>query len=217
MIKKTLSLIAALMATACTQASLAVVNFPSHFADNQVTTDIAYGSDPLQKMDIYVPSAGKDHKHDVIVFIYGGRWTFGSKDYYKFVGTTLANNGFIAVIPDYRKYPQVHFPVFVEDTAKALAWVYDHIDSYGGKADHIYVMGHSAGAHMGALLATDAHYLAAEGKQTQTVMRGFIGLAGPYAFTPDEPDLEDMFGPPPPIIPTCWSPLLLTGNSRRCF
>jgi acetyl esterase/lipase len=57
-------------------------------------------------------------------------------------------------------------------------------------------VGHSAGAHIGALLATDTHYLTAEGKKTSDVIHGFIGLAGPYAFTPDEPDLEDMFGPP---------------------
>ena len=102
----------------------------------------------------------------------------------------------MVVIPDYRKYPSVRFPVFVQDGAKALAWTYDNIKSYGGAPSRIHVAGHSAGAHIGALLTADARYLANEGKKRSKVIRSFAGLAGPYDFVPDEPDLEDMFGPP---------------------
>ncbi|ODT45457.1 MAG: esterase, partial [Nitrospira sp. SCN 59-13] len=113
-----------------------------------------------------------------------------------FVGAAFTEQNFIVVVPDYRKYPGVRFPEFVEDGAKALAWVYDHIAAYQGNPERIHVAGHSSGAHIGALLTADAGYLAKEGKDRSQVIRDFAGLAGPYAFTPDEPDLEDMFGPP---------------------
>jgi len=194
--KKIFLLAMSFLITACTQALLTTVNVPTEFDDNKIIRDVAYGSDASQKMDIYTPANSGDKKMDVIVFLYGGRWSFGTKEDYQFVGAAFANQGYITVIPDYRKYPAVHFPIFVDDSAKALAWVYDHITAYHGEPDHIFLVGHSAGAHIGALLATDTHYLIAEGKKTSDVIHGFIGLAGPYAFTPDEPDLEDMFGPP---------------------
>jgi acetyl esterase/lipase len=181
---------------ACTATSLAVVNLPAHLDDNKIIRDVAFGSVPEQKLDIYIPANLANKKTDVIVFLYGGRWSYGTKEDYAFVGDSFANQGFIAVIPDYRKYPAVRFPIFVEDSAKALAWVQDHIAAYRGHPDHIILIGHSAGAHIGALIATDSRYLAAEGKNRSDVISGFIGLAGPYAFTPDEPDLKDMFGPP---------------------
>ena len=133
---------------------------------------------------------------DVVVFFYGGRWTYGAKEDYRFVAATFVKEGFVVVIPDYRKYPQVRFPVFVEDGAKALAWVSDHIVEWHGNPARIHVVGHSAGAHIGTLLTADARYLAEEGKDRSLTIHDFAGLAGPYAFTPDEPDLEDMFGPP---------------------
>jgi acetyl esterase/lipase len=148
---------------------------------------------------------------DVIVFLYGGRWTVGEKHDYRFVGSTFADKNFVVVIPDYRKYPQVRFPVFVDDAAKALAWVSDHIADYHGNPTRIHVMGHSAGAHIGALLAADARYLAAEGKDRSQVIHDFAGLAGPYAFTPDEPDLEDMFGPPS-RYPSMQVPTFIDGH-----
>jgi acetyl esterase/lipase len=134
-------------------------------------------------------------ERDVIVFFYGGRWEDGTKEDYRFVGTALAKDNFIVVIPNYRKYPAVRFPVFVEDAAKAVAWVGDHIAEHGGSRAHIHVMGHSAGAHIGALVTADKRYLAHENKSAGSVIKSFIGLAGPYDFTPEDKDLIDMFGP----------------------
>ena len=131
-----------------------------------------------------------------LFFFYGGRWTNGAKEDYRFVGTRFADRGYVVVIPDYRKYPEVHFPLFVQDGAKALAWVYDNIERYQGSPARIHVAGHSAGAHIGALLTADAHYLQDEGKSRSTVIHDFAGLAGPYDFTPDDSDLQDMFSPP---------------------
>jgi acetyl esterase/lipase len=90
----------------------------------------------------------------------------------------------------------VRFPAFVEDGARALAWVGDHIAEYGGRPDRIHLAGHSSGAHVAALLTVDPHYLAAEGKDARALIKSFAGLGGPYAFTPTDKDLIDMFGPP---------------------
>ncbi len=184
------------MMSACTQAAFTAANLPTHLVEMTVQHDQPYGPEPSQKLDMYVPVNPKDKQLDVIVFFYGGRWTYGAKEDYRFVAATFTQQGFIVVIPDYRKYPQVRFPAFVEDGAKALGWVIDHIAERHGNPARIHVVGHSAGAHIGALLATDSQYLAKEGKDRSLAIHDFAGLAGPYAFTPDEPDLEDMFGPP---------------------
>lgn len=97
----------------------------------------AYGAEPLQKLDMYVPADPKNEQMDVIVFFYGGRWTYGTKEDYRFVGATFAERGFLVVIPDYRKYPPVRFPQFVQDGAKALAWVSDHIFEFHGDPGRI--------------------------------------------------------------------------------
>jgi acetyl esterase/lipase len=180
----------------CTSAGLAALNLPSRFNDGQIVTDVSYGTGAGDKLDIYIPANSADKKLDVVVFFYGGRWSSGAKEDYRFAGTAFSDRGFITVIPDYRKYPVVKFPTFVEDSAKAVSWVYDHIDAYGGDPHRIHLAGHSAGAHIGALIAADSHYLAALGKKRSDVIQDFAGLAGPYSFTPDEPDLMDMFGPP---------------------
>jgi acetyl esterase/lipase len=184
-----------LLMSACTQAAFTAANLPTHLVEMAVEHDRAYGSELLQKLDVYIPANTMEKQLDVLVFFYGGRWTYGAKEDYRFVAATFVKEGFIVVIPDYRKYPQVRFPVFVEDGARALAWVSDHIVEWHGDPARIHVVGHSAGAHIGALLAADPHYLADVGKDRSLTVHDFAGLAGPYAFTPDEPDLEDMFGP----------------------
>jgi acetyl esterase/lipase len=196
-IRAFLALCMALLATACTSVDFAVVNLPTHFSDVQVTRDVAFGPAAWQKLDIYRPaSAPASEKLPVIVFYYGGRWEEGTKEQYRFVGNVLARQNYVVVIADYRKYPEVRFPVFVNDAAESLAWTYDHIDQYGGRPDEIHLAGHSAGAHIASLLATDARYLKALGKDRSVVIQDFVGLAGPYDFTPDDEDLKKMFGPP---------------------
>lgn len=165
------------------------------FNNAPVIGNIAYGILPHQKLDIYLPEQTQDGRFPVIVFYHGGRWTYGTKDEHAFVAETLTHYGFVVVIPDYAKYPQVRFPVFVEDSAKALGWVHRNIEKYHGNPERLYISGHSAGAHIAALLAADPRYLKAEGAAPD-IIKGFAGLAGPYQFTPDEPDLQAIFGPP---------------------
>jgi acetyl esterase/lipase len=158
----------------------------------RVEHDLPYGDDPRQRLDLYLPDrlAGRA---PVVVFFYGGRWEAGDKGQFQFVGQALASRGFVAVIPDYRRYPAVRFPRFVEDGAAAVAWVRDNVGEFGGDAGSIHLMGHSAGAHIAALLALDHDYLAAAGVAPGAIT-SLIGLAGPYDFLPlDDPTLEAIF------------------------
>ena len=150
--------------------------------------DIAYGENPRQKLDIYVPVQSLAGANNVVVFFYGGRWQEGSKQDYRFVGEALAAQNFVVVIPDYRLYPEVRFPEFVRDAAQAVRWVQSNIQNYSGNPNRIYLLGHSAGAHIVALLNLDERYL------QDNKVRGAIGLAGPYDFLPlESADLEAIF------------------------
>lgn len=100
----------------------------------------------------------------------------------------------MAVIPDYRLYPAVRFPAWVDDAAGAVRWVSQNIQSFGGNPSQIFVVGHSAGAHTAVLLALNPHYLADAGL-SPTRVRGFIGLAGPVATVWTEPDVQALMGP----------------------
>ena len=143
---------------------------------------VAYGTDPRQRLDVYVPTAaGRDRP--VVVFFYGGSWNSGTRDGYQFAGRALAAQGFVVVIPDYRLVPQVRFPAFVEDGAAAVRWAEAHAGEYGGDAERVVLMGHSAGAHIAAMLALDERWLGAD----RAAVNGLVGLAGPYDFLPLDP------------------------------
>jgi acetyl esterase/lipase len=144
------------------------------------------------KLDVYRP-AHAEHA-PVVVFFYGGAWQDGKREWYRWAGQVLAEHGVVAVVPDYRKYPQVKLDGFMHDAARAVAWTHAHAADYGGNPDDLFLMGHSAGAHLGALLSTDAHWLRQVGMRPDQ-LRGFIGLAGPYDFLPlREQVYVNMFG-----------------------
>lgn len=143
---------------------------------------IAYGTDPRQKLDVYVPKATGTER-PVVVFVYGGSWASGTRDGYQFAGRALAAQGFVVVVPDYRLVPQVRFPSFVEDGAAAVRWAKANAARFGGDGSRIVLMGHSAGAHIAALLALDEQWLGAD----RQAVKGFVGLAGPYDFLPLDP------------------------------
>lgn len=144
--------------------------------------DIAYGNDPRDRLDIYRPRS-QSGTAPVVVFFYGGSWNSGSRRDYAFVGEALAARGIVAVLADYRLYPQVRYPSFVEDSAQAVTWTLKEISAYGGDPKRVFVMGHSAGAYNAAMVAIDPRWLAAQGSSIAAV-RGLIGLAGPYDFIP---------------------------------
>jgi acetyl esterase/lipase len=130
-----------------------------------------------------------------VVFFYGGSWQSGQRQDYRFVAAALASHGVIAIVPDYRKSPRYPFPAFMQDAAAAVAWSKANAVRYGGDPARIFVMGHSAGGQIAALLATDARYLQAVGMQPHD-LAGVIGLAGPYDFLPiTDPTIKTVFGP----------------------
>lgn len=208
--KKVILALSSLFFVGCTKIGLDISNIPTSFTTHKIVTDIAYGEKEIQKLDIYIPQNIENKKLPVIVFFYGGRWTDGTKEMYAFVGEKFANENYILVMADYSKYPQVKFPTFVQDAAKAVAWTHDHINQYGGNADRLYVSGHSSGAHMGSLVAANVQYLKAEGKSTK-IIKAFAGLAGPYDFIPQAEDLKDLFGPPK-NYPQMQTTHFITGN-----
>lgn len=193
---------------ACTEAGIAIANAPTAFFEGDVLKDISYGPEKLQKLDVYSPRSDAKENLPVIVFFYGGRWTKGQKEDFKFVGTALASEGFVVVIPDYRKYPQVRFPAFVEDGALAVNWVHENIGAYNGRKETLFVSGHSSGAHIGSLLVSDERYL---DENARKAVKGFAGLAGPYSFIPEAKDLQDMFGPPS-HYPQMQAPTFIDGK-----
>jgi len=163
-------------------------------SDAPVTLDIPYGALQRQKLDIYLP---KDRKpRAVIVFIYGGGWTSGDKRRYQLFAPAFTGRGYAVVIPDYRTYPNARFPDFVEDAALAIKWVQDNRARF--QSAPMFLMGHSAGAHTGALLTLDARYMRAHGIEPSAI-RGFIGIAGPYSLNPAKwPVVREIFAPASP-------------------
>jgi len=152
-----------------------------------------YGEGPRRTLDMYSPTQPPD-RAPVIVFFYGGGWSSGAKADYSFVGDAFAAQGFLTIIPDYRVYPEVRFPDFVEDAAAALHWVRENASGFGGDPNRIVLVGHSAGAHIAMLAALDPRYAEAAGFDRRAI-RGVVGLAGPYGFDDfDAPLLRNVFG-----------------------
>ncbi len=147
------------------------------------------------RLDVYSPRPGAQPA-PIVVFFYGGSWDSGRRKDYGFVGKALASRGYVAVVPDYRLYPQVRWPTFLQDGAEAVRWARDHGREFGGDPARIVVMGHSAGAYNAAMLALDGRWLEAVGLDPARDLKGMVGLAGPYDFLPlDSDELKAIFGP----------------------
>ena len=162
-------------------------------------TEVAYGTGPRQRMDVYraLDSAGAPLKAPapVVIFVHGGSWQTGSKGAYAWVGKALAQQGFVAVLPNYGLMPATRFPAFVDDVARAVAHAKAHAAEWGGDTARVVLMRHSAGAHLAALVAYDPRYLARQG-MSPDILRGFVGLSGPYDFVFDTDLLRRTFAGP---------------------
>jgi acetyl esterase/lipase len=147
--------------------------------------DIAYyngpDADPAKhKLDLYLP---KDHKDFPVIFLlHGGAWRHGDKNFpglESYMASRLARHGLGVVLPNYRLSPSVVHPEHIKDVARAFAWTHQNVGKYGGRADQIFVSGHSAGGHLAALLATDETYLKAQGLSLKAI-RGAIPMSGVF-------------------------------------
>lgn len=220
----------ALAAAGCSKLVFVAANVPAVFGPHKRHANLAYGAGPQHTLDVYVPDPAKTAAgqplppRPLVVFWYGGRWEGGNKDDYEFVGAAIADLGYVVMLPNYRKYPEVKLAGFMADAAQAAVWAVAHAAEYGADPQQLYFAGHSSGAHIAALLALDTRYLAAAagaivgpganadgdaagagasagtdspGAAGVPAIAGVIGLSGPYDFLPlTDDDLRDMFGPP---------------------
>ena len=190
------------MLSGCASAQFLIANAPTEFDRVDRHANLVYGQDPRQHLDIYAPRRAA--QRPVVIFWYGGSWVKGNKAEYRFVGTTLAEHGFVAVLPDYRLFPQVTFPAFDEDGARAVAWVEQHIQEFGGDPHHIVLMGHSAGGHTAAFLAFNHAFLQKYGADPGDIS-GLVGLSGTYVLVPETPTEHATF--PLPYTEADWQPI----------
>jgi len=187
-----LAVASAALLTACAPVDLLNATVPTWGVT--ITHDVAYGSEPRQSLDIYRPDKAAGTL-PVVVFFYGGSWDSGSKGEYLFAATSLARSGLLVVVPDYRLYPQVQYPRFLEDCATAVVWTTRHAAAYGGDPGNLFLMGHSAGAYNVAMLTLEPALLAAAGG-SRDALRGTVTLAGPFDFLPlVDPEVKAVFAP----------------------
>jgi len=167
---------AALMVAGC--SPLTALNWTVPETGYQQIPGLAYGDDPRQVLDLYIPDTPAANA-STIIFFYGGSWKNGDRAKYRFAAEAFATQGYTVAVPDYRTYPDVTFPAFVHDGASVVRWLRDNATQYDVQGENIVLMGHSAGAHIAALLAMDRRYLEAAGVP-MTAIAGLVGLAGPY-------------------------------------
>jgi len=188
----------------------------------KITHSVAYAGRPRHTLDICRPIDAA--AAPVVVFFYGGGWRGGNKRLYRYVAKALARRGYVAVVPDYRVYPEARYPDFIEDAALAVRWVKDNAARFGGDPDKIFLQGHSAGAHIAAMLAIDGRWLHKVGLAPGRDIVGLIGIAGPYDFMPlrdeilkvifggaERPETQPIFHVSPGAPPA----LLMTGSHDR--
>jgi acetyl esterase/lipase len=191
-------------------APLSLVNVLIPEGGFKTTRDIAFSAHPRNKLDVYTPVSSSAAPKPVIVFFYGGAWESGEKGHYLFAAEALTSRGYVVVIPDYRVYPEVIFPAYMEDAALAVKWTFDNIAQHGGDPNKVFVMGHSAGAQLAALVAYDGKYLDRLGIDKRRI-KGVVSLAGPLDFLPlTEPNLFIIF---PEAIRAASQPInFVSGN-----
>lgn len=180
-------------------SSLDLVNAASVAGAGERRLNLNYGPHPRHGLDAYIPrgiapSAG----WPAVLFFYGGTWRRGERAEYRFVGEALASRGILTLIADYRLYPEVRWPSFLEDSAAATRWVLRSARAQGLPLDpaRLHLMGHSAGAYNAAMLALDPRWLGTQGLEPSQ-LAGWVGLAGPYDFLPlRDQDAQPVFHHP---------------------
>jgi acetyl esterase/lipase len=188
----------------------------------QLSQSIAYAESSRHRLDVCRPRHAV--AAPVVIFFYGGAWQSGYKELYRYVAKALARRGYVAVVPDYRIYPEVCYPDFLDDGALVVRWVKDNIARFGGDPHKVFVKGHSAGAHIAAMLSIDPRWLGKVGLVPGRDIAGLIGIAGPYDLMPlrderlklifggaDRPETQPIYHVAPGAPPA----LLMTGSRDR--
>jgi acetyl esterase/lipase len=195
-------IVAGMLLSACTSVQLGIANLPARLGGSTREAGLSYGPAAYQKLDVYRPR--QSGAAPVVVYWYGGGFVGGRREQFRFVGAALAQRGVVAVLPDYAAHPPAIFPQFVDDAALAVRWVQRNIEARGGDPTRIFLMGHSAGGYLAAMLALDTRYLQRAGAQGPA-LRGFIALSAPHVLAPNTAVLETIFGAP--WRPADWQPV----------
>ncbi len=198
-----------LLVTACSSFGVQFLNTITPSGSYKLSKNISYMNGARQALDIYTPDTPKPNA-PIIMYIHGGSWDTGSKNIYKFIGENFATAGYTTVIPNYRLYPDVIYPEFVNDTAAAIAFTAKRYDS------PVILVGHSAGAYNAVTATVDPGYLKTQGMDVCKTVAGTVGLAGPYGAFPmteepyitifpdrhagDDAPVQMQLGPTPPLF-----------------
>jgi acetyl esterase/lipase len=188
-------LLLVLLLAGCQGAFFGTMNLRQPAGDVVAHRNINYDATSSLALDVYSPPHA-DHA-PVVVYFYGGSWMNGKRQWFRWMGEALAAQGVVAIVADVRLWPRTRLEGFLHDGAEAVRWARDHGSEFGGDPGHLFVMGHSSGGQIAAMLAMDKQWLAAVGMKPRD-LSGFIGVAGTYDFIPfDEPEFYDMFGHTP--------------------
>jgi arylformamidase len=146
-------------------------------AESKVHRDLAYAEpkNERQMLDVHASADGKDRP--VVFWIHGGGWQRGDKSEVQTKPQAFVDKGYVFVSTSYRFVPQVTIQEMAGDIAKAIRWTHDHAKDYGGDPNTIFVMGHSAGAQLAALVSTDESYLQKEGLSL-SLIKGCVPVDG---------------------------------------
>jgi acetyl esterase/lipase len=172
-----MSMAALSLAGACSSVSTFNRLTPRDGGVRLVGDGLSYGEGPRRTIDVHAPREAAPGA-PLVMFFYGGSWSWGRRQDYRWLGAALAAQGFVTAIPDYRLVPEVRFPDFVVDCANAVAWARKNAERFGADPARTVLIGHSAGAYNALMLALDRKYLG------EAQVQGAVGLAGPYDFYP---------------------------------
>ncbi|MEM1381456.1 MAG: alpha/beta hydrolase [Pseudomonadota bacterium] len=197
---RALILIALFALSACSGPQLLNVATPSLAGTWERTEDIAYGTLPRQKLDLYTPTT--PGPHPLLIFVHGGSWEKGRKEDYPWLGRRFASEGYLTAVINYRLAPEHTYRDFMADVAKAVAFLHAEAPAFDGDPDQLFLIGHSAGAYNAVQVALAPEFLEAEGRST-SIIDGVVGLAGPYSFLPlDSRVTKAAFGAAPDLEAT---------------
>jgi acetyl esterase/lipase len=192
---RALFLLLVLLLGGCKSAFFGALNLRQSGEGVVAHRDLVYDDVHGTALDVYAPAHAAHAP--VVVYFYGGSWMSGKRQWFRWLGESLAAHGIVAVIADVRLWPVAGMDGFLRDGAKAVRWARDHAAAFGGDASDEFVMGHSSGGQIAAMLAVDRQWLANVDMRPRD-LAGFIGVAGTYDFIPfDEPAFADIFGHAP--------------------
>jgi acetyl esterase/lipase len=194
----------------CREATTTALTHTRHLLD------IAYGTDDGQKIDLYLPEASDATELPTLLFMHGGYWTHGYKEWLGFMAPAFVSLPAIFISVGYRLAPAAPYPAALADCLSALAWTHQHISAYGGSSQRLFIGGHSAGGHLAALIALRPSLFAAYGLPDNAISACFP-VSGVYDLTGPIPQDRLQAFIPPGTDPLVASPLNYADGNRLPF